>query len=184
MAEGIVTTSIPTGRGIVFATVSGIQESYIPELDEVVERVRSEVIRLKAVAMAREKAADLAPTLTAASDFDATATAGGFSPQTTELITRESPIPALGTAPEVTEIAFGLDEGAVSAPIETAQGTAIIKVVEKQVVTQTELDSNRDQFREEFLNDQRSRFFSAYMGKAKEKMNIQIHSEVLRRILG
>ena len=90
----------------------------------------------------------------------------------------------MGTAPEVTEIAFGLDEGAVSAPIETAQGTAIIKVVEKQVVTQTELDSNRDQFREEFLNDQRSRFFSAYMGKAKEKMNIQINSEVLRRILG
>jgi peptidyl-prolyl cis-trans isomerase D len=184
LAEGAVTAPISTGRGIVFATGLDVQESYIPKLEEVVERVRSEVTRLKAVAMARQKAEDLAPTLAAASDFDVTATAEGFSPQTTELITRQSPIPALGTAPAVTEIAFGLDEGAVSAPIETAQGTAIIKVIEKQEVTQTELNSNRDQFREELLNDRRSRFFSAYMEKAKEAMVIQINSEVLRRILG
>lgn len=182
--EEAVTPPVATGRGIVFATVSDIQESYLPELDEVMERVRNEVIRQKAIAMAQERAAGLAPTLRAASDFDATATAGGFQPQTTDFITRESPLPMLGSAPEVTEAAFSMDEGTVSDPIETAQGTAIIKVIEKQEVTQTELDSNRDQFREELLNDQRSRFFSAYMGKAKEKMNIQVNNEVLRRILG
>jgi parvulin-like peptidyl-prolyl isomerase len=87
-------------------------------------------------------------------------------------------------APTVTEVAFKLPQGAVSDPITTDQGTVIVKVIEKQEVTSTELISNKDRFREELLADRKNRFFSAYMVKAKEKMKIQVNRSVIQRVVG
>jgi hypothetical protein len=39
----------------------------------------------------------------------------------------------------------------------------------------------KDKFREELLADRRNRFFSAYMGKAKQKMKIEVNRESLQR---
>ena len=38
--------------------------------------------------------------------------------------------------------------------------------------------------REELLNDRRGRFFGAYMGKAKQRMKIQVNREALQRVVG
>ena len=72
----------------------------------------------------------------------------------------------------------------VSGVVTTDSGSAIVKVVEKQDVGDTELTANRDQFREEMLNDRRNRFFSAYMIKAKQKMKIQLNRDEIQRVLG
>ena len=79
--------------------------------------------------------------------------------------------------------AFSLPAGSVSDPIQTTDGTAIIRVVEKDDVTPDELRQAQEAFRAELLNERRSRFFAAYMGKAKEKMRVEIKSDVLRRVL-
>ncbi len=104
-------------------------------------------------------------------------------PKTTELIARNSPIPDLGVAPAVEEAAFKLPVGGVSDPIATDNGTAIIKVLEKQEVTPSELANVKDKFREELLSDRRNRFFSAYMVKAKQKMKIEVNREALQRVV-
>jgi parvulin-like peptidyl-prolyl isomerase len=84
----------------------------------------------------------------------------------------------------VIEAAFSMAQGAVSDPITTDTGTAIIKVVEKQQVTPEEITNNKDRFREELLNDKKNRFFSAYMGKAKQKMRIEVNREAMQRAIG
>lgn len=184
LSEGEVAGPLTTSRGFVWITVSGMQDSYIPKLDEVMERVRDQVLRGKAADVARSRAEALAPTLKRAPDFEAAAKAAGFPANATELITRDSPVPHLGLAPRITDAAFALAQGEVSDAIETDQGMAIVKVLEKQEVTPTELESNKDQFRQELLGDRRNRFFAAYMGKAKQKMNIQVNNEAVRRIIG
>jgi hypothetical protein len=50
-------------------------------------------------------------------------------------------------------------------------------------VTPDELRQGQEAFRAELLNERRARFFSAYMGKAREKMKVEIKSDVLRRVL-
>ena len=82
------------------------------------------------------------------------------------------------------EAAFALPPGGVSDPIDTASGTAIVKVLEKQEVTPTELTANKDEFRGNMLADRRNRFFSAYMVKAKQKMKIEVNPEAVRRVVG
>jgi peptidyl-prolyl cis-trans isomerase D len=184
MSQGDITGPIQTGRGFVFATLVARQDAYVPKVDEVKDRVRDEVIRDKAREFGRKKATEIAAKLRGAADFENTVKAAGFQAETTELITRDSPIPELGMAPEVTEAAFKLPTGAVSDPITTDMGTAVIKVLEKQEVTESELTSNKERFREEVLTDRRNRFFSAYMAKAKQKMKIEVNREALQRLVG
>jgi hypothetical protein len=122
--------------------------------------------------------------LKGAGDFAAAAKKAGLEVKSTELITRGSPIPDLGVSPEIENAAFGLPVNGVSDPISTPQGTAIIRVVEKEGVTDEQVASGMDQVRDELVNQRRDRFFSGYMVEAKKKLTIQTNQETLQRALG
>jgi peptidyl-prolyl cis-trans isomerase D len=184
MNQGDVVGPIQTGRGFVFASLVAKQDGYVPQLDEVKDRVRDEVIKGKAREFGLKKAAEVAAKLKGAADFEKAAQAAGFKAETTELITRDSPIPNLGMATEITDAAFTFAPGTVSDPITTDMGSAVIKVVEKQEVTPQELAANKEKFREELLTDRRNRFFAAYMAKAKQKMRIEVNQEAVQRVVG
>ena len=183
MNPGTVSGPISTSRGFVFLAVVDKRDPYVPKLDEVKDRVRDEVLKQKAREFGHQKAVQLAAALKNAPDFEKAVKAAGFSSQTTELLTRESPIPGLGMAPEVIDAAFKLPKDAVSDPISTEGGTAIVRVVEKQEVTDTEIAANKDRFRGELLTDIRNRFYSAYLAKAKQKMRIEVNREVLQKMI-
>jgi peptidyl-prolyl cis-trans isomerase D len=168
-------------RGFVFETMTAKQDPYVPKVDEVKDRVRDELIKVKARDVSRQKAAEIAAKLKSAPDFEKAAKAAGVEAKTTELIASGAPLPDLGVAPAVDEVAFKLPVGGVSDPIPTDNGTAVIKVLEKKEVTPDEWTSSKDRFREELLNERRSRFFSAFMQKAKQKMKIDVNREALQR---
>jgi peptidyl-prolyl cis-trans isomerase D len=182
--QGQVTEALQTARGFVVAAVAGRQDPYLPEFDAVKERVRDVVLTQKATEMARQHATETAAKLKGASDFEAAAKRAGVTVETTELIARDAPLPGLGMVPEITDAAFQLPAGGVSDPIASERGAAIVKVLEKQETTAEQLASDRDRFREELLADRRSRFFSAYMVKAKQKMTIQVNREAVQRMVG
>ncbi len=184
MNTGEVAGPVATARGVVFVTLTDKKDPYVPQLDEATPKVREAVLTEKAKAMAKQKATEIVAKAKGAPDFEKAVKAAGFEAKTTELLTRESPIPDLGMATSVTEAAFALAVGAVSDVVSTDTGTAVLKVVERQDVGTTELAANRDRFREELLGDRRNRFFSAYMAKAKQKMKIEMNRDVVRSLVG
>jgi parvulin-like peptidyl-prolyl isomerase len=95
---------------------------------------------------------------------------------------RGSALPDVGVSAQVDKVAFALPVGGVSDPIVTDAGTVVVKVVERDDVTPDEFRTGREQFRAELLNERRSRFFAAYMGKVKEELNVQIKADVVTRI--
>jgi len=183
MNTGTVSGPISTSRGFVFLAVTDKRDPYIPKLDEVKDRVRDEVLKQKAREFGHQKAVQLAAALKNAPDFEKAVKSAGFSSQTTELLTRESQIPGLGMAPEVIDAAFKLPKGAASDPISTDGGSAIVKVLEKQEVADTEIAANKDRFREELLTDRRNRFYGSYLAKVKQKMKIEVNREVLQKMI-
>jgi len=181
MKQGDVAGPLRASRGLVFETMLQKQDPYVPKLDEVKERVREEVIKQKARDLSKQKAAEMAAKLKSAGDFEKAAKAAGLEAKTTDLIAKDSPIPDLGNAPAVEEAAFKLPVGAVSDPIATDTGSAIVKVLEKQEVKPEDWASAKDRFREELLTDRKNRFFAAYMTKAKQKMKINVNREALQK---
>ncbi len=184
LKDGEISQALRVPRGWVMATLTGKQDPYTPQLPEVQDRVRDDVTRDKAAELAKARASEVATMLKGASDFAGAAKKAGLEVKTTDLIARASPVPDLGTSPEVDQVAFSLPIGTVSDPISTMQGTAIVRVVEREGVTEAQLDAGRDPLREEQLNQRRDRFFSAYMLKAKEGLEITIRENVLTQILG
>jgi peptidyl-prolyl cis-trans isomerase D len=184
MKQGEVSGPIRTGRGFAFLTVVARQDPYVPKLEEVKDRVKDEVVKQKARELSKQRGAEIAAKLRGASDFEKAAKAAGVEAKTTDLLTHDSPLPDLGNAPAVVDLAFTLAVGTVSDPIATDNGTAVVKVLEKKEVTPAEWATATDRFRDDLLNERRNRFFSAYMVKAKQRMKIEVNRDVLQRVVG
>jgi len=184
LKDGEVSDAVQSPRGPVFITVTGKREPTVPPLAEVKDKVREDAIRDKATELSRQRAAAIAAKLRAAKDFKAAAKAEGLEAKETELIARESPIPDVGVSPEVDAAAFSLPVNGVSEPIVTNVGTVIVRVTERDEVTPDELTEGKEAFREQLLSERRNRFFSAYMTKAKQKMDIEINNEALQLVVG
>ena len=182
--DGAVSAPIGSPRGPVFITVTGKEEPYVPTLDDVKDEVREDLITERANALAMERAQTVAAALRSARDFTAAAKARGFEVTETPLIAREAAIPAVGVSAAVDRAAFALPVGGVSDPIVTQTATVIVRVAEREDVTPETLRESRAAFQRELEDEQRSRFFSAYMAKAKQKMTIAVHDDVLQRVVG
>src|SRR5205814_4793132 len=78
MKPGDVSAGLRVSRGFVFEALMAKQDPYIPKLDEVKERVRDEVVKEKAKALSKQKAAEIAARLKGAGDFEKAAKAAGL----------------------------------------------------------------------------------------------------------
>jgi parvulin-like peptidyl-prolyl isomerase len=184
MKEGDVTPAMRVSTGWVFATVTGRQDAYIPQLDEVKTRVAEDVKQEKATEMAKQRAVGIAAELKSAKDFAAAVKRAGLEIKTTELIARGAAIPEVGISDAVDAAAFSLPQGGVSDPITTPTATAIIRVAEKVNVTDAEIEGGKDVLRDELVNARRDKFFGAYMQKAKQGLKITTREDTLARIVG
>jgi peptidyl-prolyl cis-trans isomerase D len=185
LADNTVSEALSTPRGTVFIALTGKRDPYIPKLDEVKGRVRDDLIGSRATELSRQRAGQIAAALKAAAgNFSAAAKAQGLEAKDTELVARQSTLPDVGVSPEVDKVAFSMSAGSVSDPITTSDGTVIVRVVERDEVTPEEFRPAKETFRTELLNERRSRFYTAYMNRAKEKMAIEINNDVVRRVVG
>jgi peptidyl-prolyl cis-trans isomerase D len=184
MKDGEVTPVLRVSRGWVFATPAGKQDSYIPQLAEVTDRVRDDVIRDKAAELLKTRAAAIAADLKKAPDFAAAVKKAGFEVKTSELIARGGSLPDIGPNAEVEAAVFGAAPGTVTDAITTATGAVIVRVAEKADVTEQQIADGRDALREELTGQRRDQFFSAYMAKAKTALKIDIKQDVLAQIMG
>jgi parvulin-like peptidyl-prolyl isomerase len=117
-----------------------------------------------------------------AGDFEAAAKGAGLEVKTTDLIARGAPIADAGVSPAIDAAAFALPAGAVSDPITTDNGAVIVKVLEKTAPTAEEIAAGRQAMKDELMNERRGRFYASYMGKAREKMKVNINSQLIAQL--
>ena len=183
MMDKQVSKALSSARGPVFITVTERKDPYVPKLDEVKDRAKEDLIRLRAAELSSERASAIAAALRSAPNFAAAAKAQGVEAKDTELIARNSALPDIGVSAEVDKAAFALPVNGVSEPIKTSDGTVIVRVVERDPVTPDEFRKAKETFRAEMLNERRGRFFSAYMTKARAKVGVEINSDVVQRVV-
>jgi peptidyl-prolyl cis-trans isomerase D len=184
LAEGAVSAPLAVGRGYAIATVSGRQDPSVPKLDEVKDKVRSDVLREKAGKVAADKALAVAASLKSAADFAAAAKKAGFEAKTSELVARGTALPDVGTNTALEKVVFGLPVGATSDAVTTPDGTTIVKVIERKDVTPAEVAASRESTRQNLVDDRRTEFFTAYMVKARQRMKIDLNRQVIDQIIG
>ena len=182
--EGVVEGPIASPLGPAFVTVVGRQDPFIPPLDDVRAQVREDVIRRKALTLARERAAEAATRLQGTEDFAAAAREADLTVGSSELMSRGGAFPEVGVSDAVEALAFALPVGGVSDVVEAGRTAAIVHVVERQDVTAAEFESAREELRTELLQQKQDQFFQSYMNTAQETIELSIDQLALDEALG
>ena len=182
LKDGEVSEAVRTQQGFAFITVTGRQDAYVPKLDEVKAKVRDEVLKKKAVDVARQKAASIGAQMKSG-DFNAAAKAAGLEVKTTEFIARGGQIGEIGPSPAVDAVAFRMQPNEVSDPIVTDNATVIVKVLERQDPVPADVSSGKNTLRGELLNERRGQFYAAYMTKARDRMKVNVNRELIAQLV-
>jgi peptidyl-prolyl cis-trans isomerase D len=183
LEQGAVSEQLPTSQGYALIAVQEVVPAAMPPLDTVRDQVRQNVVQARAVEVAAERAAEMAER-TAGTSFAAAAEAAGVDVTTTELITRGAALPEIGVSAKVDQAAFTLAEGETSDPIETGSAVVVLRVAEKQDIDPAGLETARDALRAELAEERRSSFFTAYMQKAMDDMDIEYNQRTVAALLG
>jgi peptidyl-prolyl cis-trans isomerase D len=172
---------LQTMQGYAFIALVEIKPSYVPAIEEVRDDVREDVIQAKAVEVARARAASLA---SSTANFAAAAKAAGAPVRSTELITRGTALPDVGVSDRIDAAAFALKAGERSQPIATDSAVVVVHLRERQDIVPEGLEAQRETVRAQLTNQRRMEFFSAYMAKAMEGMDISYNEATLTALLG
>ena len=111
------------------------------------------------------------------------AKAAGLEVKTTDLIARGAPIADAGVSPAIDAAAFALPAGGVSDPIVTDTGAVVVKVLEHPAISEADMAKGLDAVRADLLAERRNQFFSAYMAKARERMQINVNQQTVGQII-
>jgi peptidyl-prolyl cis-trans isomerase D len=183
MQQGKVSGELKTNQGFAFIALTEIQAAHVPTLNEVKDKVRDDVIRLKSVELAKTKAAVMAQAAVKG-NFAAAAKAAGVEVKTTDFVPRGTALPDIGVSNAVDDAVFKLKVGETAGPIATDNAVVVAQVRERQDIKPEALSTERDALRDELLQQRRQEFFAAYMAKAKTKMKISYNSDTIKTLLG
>src|SRR5213594_3667860 len=178
-------TSLPirTDRGYVVLTVKSILPAHQGSLEEVRDRVITDLKRQKSTDLAKSKADELIKRVKAGEKFDATARSLGLEPKTSDLIARDGSIPSAAIGKQLSA-AFNLKAGDVAAPLSLGQNWLVYRIAEKSEPNPSDFDKQKKQLTEELLQSKRSLAFEAFQkaldNRLKEEGKLRLMPDKLK----
>jgi len=167
------------GAGAAFIRVDDILPPRTPELSEVKEEVKKDLV----AAMAREKAREAARALAAdaeRTDLSKAATRAKVTRvETKGLVGRGQAFTEVPQSSILEDLVFDLPEKKLSAPLETPSGVAIARVLEKKTSDEAALVQQRESIREALVAAKKDRLFSSYLQTLTDRYPISRNAEAL-----
>jgi peptidyl-prolyl cis-trans isomerase D len=169
LKQGEVSLPVRTDRGYVVLSVKSVQPAHPGSLDEVRDRVITDLKREKSTELAKSKADELSRRVKAGEKFDATAKALGLEPKTGDSMARDGSIPGAASGKQVSA-AFSLKAGDVAPPLNLGQNWMVYRVAEKTEANPADFDKQKKQLTEEVLQSKRSLAFEAFRTALDNRM--------------
>jgi peptidyl-prolyl cis-trans isomerase D len=171
-------------QGAVFIALAEVQPARGPELQDVKERVRGELVDEAALAKAHETSVELRAKAESAGLEKAASALQLVRKETPSLTGRGQPLGDLGTGLALEEAAFALPEKALSAPVRTLSGWALLRVLEKKPFDAAEFDRQKAALRAGLRQQRQSELFRAFLIAARDRYEISRNAEAYKRALG
>ena len=154
--------------------------SYLPELAEVIDKLKDEFI----VHLAAEEAKTTAETYLAAlkegKDWNELAKDKHLKPEETDFFTRRGSIPKIGYTPDLMEMAFGLsrDKRYPDTIFKNDKGAFVIRWEASEGIDESKYQEENDKYRFSLMQTKHQRAFQAWVESLRKKAEIEIVSPV------
>jgi peptidyl-prolyl cis-trans isomerase D len=171
-------------QGAAFVSLAEIQPARMPDLAEVHDRVRSDLVEEGAFARAREAAAALKARAETVGLDKAALAAGFVRKETPSLTGRGQALGDLGTGGALEEAAFSLSEKTTSDPVRTSAGWAVMRVLEKKPFDPGELAKQKGQIAASLRQQMQAELFRAFLVEARDRYQVHRNAQAWLRVLG
>ncbi len=161
LRQGEVSLPIHTDRGYVVLSLKDVQPAHQGTLEEVHDRVLSDLQKQKAAQLAQSKADELARRAKAGEKFDVVAKSLGLEAKTSDPIARAGSIPGVGSG-KMLGSAFDMNDGAVSAPLVLGANRVVYQLVEKLKVDPADYAKQEKELSEAVVQAKRAVAFEAF----------------------
>jgi peptidyl-prolyl cis-trans isomerase D len=169
LRQGDLSLPIRTDRGYVVISVQQILPTHQGTLEEVREKVFTELKQQKAAQLAQSKTADLERRVKAGEKFDPAAKALGLDPKASEAFARSGSVPGLGSGKQLSA-AFSLKSGEVGAPLALGSNWVVYLVIEKTEANPADFEKQKKTIADTLVQSKRGLAFDAFRAAMEERM--------------
>jgi peptidyl-prolyl cis-trans isomerase D len=186
LRAGDVSAPIRTDRGYVVITVKEILPAHPGTLAELRDRVLTDYRGEQSAELAKSQAEDLARRAKAGNDLAVAARSLGLEVKTSELVTRTTSVPDLGSASQLGS-AFTLAPGQTGDAVFLGANWVVFRVLERQESNPNDLSTQRQEITQQMLQGRREMAFEAFRSSLEARLRqegkLEFNDENLRRLM-
>ncbi|MBU1182692.1 MAG: SurA N-terminal domain-containing protein [Proteobacteria bacterium] len=181
MPEKEISDVKESGSGYAIIQVVGKMAAKTPELKDVNEVVKADLVKEKQNEKAEKEAGALLAALKNGGDMTRESARYGLSVSETGFFKRNENIPNIGQEPQITEAAFTLSKERLfpESVVRGTKGYYVIRFKEKKDPPAEGFDNEKDNIRKALLEQKKIKTFDAWLAQAKSRSKIEVDKEFL-----
>jgi len=181
LKEKEMTSPVYTYKGIGIAQLEKIETPRLANFEEVKDEVKEDVLKIKKKEKAHEKMKKVKIQLKRKT-LEEVAEANEMEYKTVEEYKRGQYLSIIGENAEIDRLTFSLPLMEASEPVEFEDGYALIKVLDRKVVTAEDFEKNKKEEREKFLETKKNKFFLSYLSNMRNNKGVRIKYDLFLKI--
>jgi peptidyl-prolyl cis-trans isomerase D len=169
LRQGDLSLPLRTDRGYVVLSLRQSLPAHQGNLEEVRDKVVTDLKQQKANELAQTKAQELEKRVKAGEKFAAAAKALGLDPKTSDPFARNGSVANLGSGKQLAP-AFSLKVGQVGAPLSIGSSWAIYQLAERQEANPADFEKQKKEITDSLLKEKRDLAFSAFQTSLNDRL--------------
>ena len=174
---------VRTDRGYVVLSLKEVLPAHQGSLEEVRDRVVTELKQQKANELARARSDELIKRVKAGEKFDAAAKALSLEPKTSDAISRSGSITGAASGKQLSA-AFRLKAGDIGPPLSLGANWMVYRVADKTAPNPADFDKQKKELADQVVQDKRGIAFEAFRSaleaRLKQEGKLKIMPEKLK----
>lgn len=181
LEEKEISSPIYTYKGVGLVQFQRTEPPRLANLEEVEDDVKKDLTNIKTKEKAFEIMKEIKTQYNGIS-LEKLAEKNNLEYKTIEEHKREQYISVVAENPEFDKLAFTLPLEELSEPIEFEGGYTLIRVLERNEVTNEDFEKNIDTEKNNFLETKKNIFFQSYLSKLREEKGVKIKYDLFLKI--
>jgi peptidyl-prolyl cis-trans isomerase D len=168
-AKGAAPASVSTGDGFAVYQVADVKPAHAPSFDEYKQHLLDDYREQQLPQLLNAQLGKLDDRAKVLNDLKKAAAEMKIPVKTSDMVGRDGQVPDVGALTGQAAVAFTLNKGTISGPINLGRTGIVLSVIDKQEPTAQEIADNFAQTREQLLDAQRGEVFQVYMSDLMQK---------------
>jgi peptidyl-prolyl cis-trans isomerase D len=162
--KGAAPQSTATGDGFAIFQVTDVKPAHAPEFAAYHDKLVADFKEQQAPQLLNQQLAKLDDRAKVLNDLRKAAAEMNIPVKSSDLVGRDGQVPDVGSMAGQGSVAFSLDKGAISAPINEGRVGIVLTVTDKQEPSTDDIAKNFAATKDQLLNDQHEEIFKVYLG--------------------